>query len=443
MDFNLEGSGNNTLTLSAQKPDAEEEVLIHKFTLSDTRSGQTVTEWSPAAGFYADGSRYNTVTVLQDECWVKPLGAADVGPVQSSGSEVMKSLSGLVENIPSGDTVYIHYPVSSGLQWVETAGMKALESATDGNTAPLFLEDGGCRAVWAASTESEENILASQLPPQIVQEHVWADDGPLGMKLTQQFVFSTSPDYVFVEAVAPFLPEALKGLVVGTVAGSNVANASHDEVMALLNSAQRPLTVGFTAAKLLKHTWTDAGPLGLKLTQQGSSNQSPGGVFVEDAAPFVPANIKGMLLQSIAGEDVSASSYDDVMVKLQAASRPFTAFFAPKPQPSRCFSMVYAPHALSAEHDSYTEVSLALTQSPNAGHDFSYDIDSNDQIIVGVAPKTVLADSLLQSMGTSNHLFKSAYPVIKCLVNDSLQVHSGSSADDPVVSSLKRVTRFT
>ena len=88
---------------------------------------------------------------------------------------------------------------------------------------------------------------------------------------------------------------------------------------------------GAEDSELFEHTWSEEGPVGLQLT---------GGVFVEDTAPFVPANIKGMLLQSIAGErvldlgeieerEVSASSHDDIVAKLEAAARPLTLSFKP------------------------------------------------------------------------------------------------------------------
>ena len=78
----------------------------------------------------------------------------------------------------------------------------------------------------------------------------------------------------------------------------------------------------------IEHTWTDAGPLGLQLIQRGDTKSSPGGVKVEDAAPFVPALLKGLVMESVAGEDVSNSSYDEVMAKLGAATRPLTVGFA-------------------------------------------------------------------------------------------------------------------
>jgi len=74
---------------------------------------------------------------------------------------------------------------------------------------------------------------------------------------------------------------------------------------------------------LVEHTWTGAGPLGLKFTDHGSQ----GALVVEEVAPFVPSIIQGTVLKSIGGQDVSSSSYDEVMAQLKAAVRPISLSF--------------------------------------------------------------------------------------------------------------------
>ena len=77
----------------------------------------------------------------------------------------------------------------------------------------------------------------------------------------------------------------------------------------------------------LSHTWPVQGPLGLKLLQRGETKSSPDGVVVENAAPFVPQEIKGLVIGIIAGEDVLYSSYEEVAAKLKAATPPLTVDF--------------------------------------------------------------------------------------------------------------------
>jgi hypothetical protein len=135
----------------------------------------------------------------------------------------------------------------------------------------------------------------------------------------------------------------------------------------------------------VEHTWTDEGLMGLKLRRRGDSSDSPGGVIVEDAAPFVPPAVVGLALYSIGGEDVSKCSYDDVLAKMTAASRPVQLqFIQPPAEPTVswvCFVDRYgAPTPYNAEitaqieaaYESKAEVTFSQTFD---GHESNYRID--------------------------------------------------------------------
>jgi hypothetical protein len=148
------------------------------------------------------------------------------------------------------------------------------------------------------------------------------------LRLTQQAVTSQLEGGVYVEDLNPVLPAELQGLVVHSVAGEEVASNSYDDVLAKLRASKRPLTIQFSKKWSLQHTWTEANsPLGLKLTQLGTHEDATEGVYVEDAAPFLPEGIKGLVLERIADQKVSNLAYDNVLEILKAASRPVTLEF--------------------------------------------------------------------------------------------------------------------
>ena len=95
-------------------------------------------------------------------------------------------------------------------------------------------------------------------------------------------------------------------------------------------------SVVFTSSKgsqvpaiALEHTWTEEGSLGMKLTQVGDKPDSLSGVYVEAAAPDgPPAELTGLLLATVAGENVTKCSYNQVMAMLKDSWRPLTVQFA-------------------------------------------------------------------------------------------------------------------
>merc|ERR1719272_2445284 len=83
------------------------------------------------------------------------------------------------------------------------------------------------------------------------------------------------------------------------------------------------------AAGVTEHTWEKPGSLGLILKQRGANRADPDGVFVKDVTnPEVPASLVGLVLESVAGEDVSKSSYCIVLQKVKAAGRPLKMTFS-------------------------------------------------------------------------------------------------------------------
>ena len=65
------------------------------------------------------------------------------------------------------------------------------------------------------------------------------------------------------------------------------------------------------------------------LKQRGAGRSDPDGVVVKDVTnPEVPAHLVGLVLESVAGEDVSKCSYDTVMQKVKAAGRPLKMTFS-------------------------------------------------------------------------------------------------------------------
>eukprot|EP00656_Telonema_subtile_P038722 TRINITY_DN4392_c0_g2_i12.p1 TRINITY_DN4392_c0_g2~~TRINITY_DN4392_c0_g2_i12.p1 ORF type:complete len:751 (+),score=201.14 TRINITY_DN4392_c0_g2_i12:117-2369(+) len=194
-------------------------------------------------------------------------------------------------------------------------------------------------------------------------QHTWTTPGSLGLKLKQRGPAKESPDGVIVSEITnPEVPAKLKGLVLETIGGENVLGSSYDEVIKKVKGAGRPLTITFCdeesaaaaassapAASLAcapacaeaaapaeaeapagtEHTWTEPGSLGLKLAPIGTSRQSPGGVIVSEITNSeVPAKLQGLVLETIGGENVLESSYDEVFSKVKAGGRPLTIAFA-------------------------------------------------------------------------------------------------------------------
>ena len=235
-DFVLEGEGANVFTISKGHADALE--MVHEFDLEGD-------EWAPAISFYPDSSGNTSVSVIQEECFVKPVGKAAAKSAGSSkpagDSRVMKAVSGLIQEVPAGNTCYIQYPVCTPLTWRETPEM--VRSKQD--SSPMcHVEDSGGRCVWASGT-----------------------------------------------------------------------------------------------------------------SQEGDNNQL-----------------------------------------------------------ARSCSMAYSHGALDAEYDSYTEVAFRITQGYNAGKDASFDIDLEDKIVVGLAPKSLLSGTQQDASHASVQLFNAPGPVVKCQV---------------------------
>jgi hypothetical protein len=81
----------------------------------------------------------------------------------------------------------------------------------------------------------------------------------------------------------------------------------------------------------VEHTWDVAGPLGLKLQPRGLDKDAKGGVKVADVTnPALPAVIKGLVIEEVAGDPMTAQSYNTVLAKLKAAGRPLTIKFSPQ-----------------------------------------------------------------------------------------------------------------
>ncbi len=79
----------------------------------------------------------------------------------------------------------------------------------------------------------------------------------------------------------------------------------------------------------IEYTWHNTGKLGLILRQLGADNTSPSGVKVSKVTnPSVPSKLTGMVVQTVAGEDVSQWSYDDVLNKVKGAGRLLTMTFS-------------------------------------------------------------------------------------------------------------------
>ena len=163
---------------------------------------------------------------------------------------------------------------------------------------------------------------------EVSAEHTWKEEGPLGMKLTQRAMTPQQEGGVYVEDAHPQLPADLKGMVIHNVAGEEVLNSSYDDVIAKIKAADKPLTIQFSKRWSMTHTWHEVGaPLGLKLTELGGKDDATEGVYVEDAAPFVPQELKGLMLERVADLKVSDKGHDEIMTLLKAASRPLTLEF--------------------------------------------------------------------------------------------------------------------
>merc|ERR1711865_122441 len=85
-------------------------------------------------------------------------------------------------------------------------------------------------------------------------------------------------------------------------------------------------------AALLKvsteHTWSEAGPMGLKLLQKGQHKTDKYGVKVSGVTrDGVPSHLVGMNLEALNGEKVDNITHAEVMAKLKAAGRPLTLQF--------------------------------------------------------------------------------------------------------------------
>ena len=135
----------------------------------------------------------------------------------------------------------------------------------------------------------------------------------------------------------------------------------------------------------VEHTWVDEGPLGLELRQAGSDVDALAGVVVKDAAPFVPRSVVGQTLHTIAGEDVSVCSYNDILKKLQAAPRPVTMQFSEVQPESKaswvCFTDRYSapkpyPEEISKKIEAAYESKADVTFTQNFGRsDQHYRVD--------------------------------------------------------------------
>merc|ERR1712166_1721166 len=88
----------------------------------------------------------------------------------------------------------------------------------------------------------------------------------------------------------------------------------------------------FPASTILKvsteHTWSEAGPMGLKLLQKGQHKTDKYGVKVSGVTrEGVPQHLVGLNLQALNGEAVDNITHAEVMAKLKAAVRPLTLRF--------------------------------------------------------------------------------------------------------------------
>merc|ERR1740117_2498720 len=213
----------------------------------------------------------------------------------------------------------------------------------------------------------------------------------MGLKLLQKGQHKTDKYGVKVSGVTrEGVPQHLVGLNLQALNGEAVDNITHAEVMAKLKAAGRPLTLQFNgtmaadlaakagllstnridaspasspalkpaaspasfaalgaptaeqaAAKLAanapsatlvkvstEHTWSEAGPMGLKLLQKGQHKTDKYGVKVSGVTrEGVPQHLVGLNLQALNGEAVDNITHAEVMAKLKAAGRPLTLRF--------------------------------------------------------------------------------------------------------------------
>ena len=114
----------------------------------------------------------------------------------------------------------------------------------------------------------------------------------------------------------------------GSGAGKGTSSGAllDSEADAGKDSVQAGVVVGGMQRE--EHTWTEAGPLGLKLKQRGSTKDSKAGVSVGDVTKdSVPNVLKGMVLEEINGTGVSQMSYNEVLGLIKGAGRPLSIKF--------------------------------------------------------------------------------------------------------------------
>ena len=113
----------------------------------------------------------------------------------------------------------------------------------------------------------------------------------------------------------------------------------------------------------MEHTWTEAGPLGLQLKQRGETKDSPNGVTVSTVkSAALPGELKGMVIDEIAGESVCNKSYNDVLAKIKSCGRPLTIKFRGTVKATD--SVVAPPKEVWQGHASSTTVDTPILVKP-------------------------------------------------------------------------------
>ena len=164
---------------------------------------------------------------------------------------------------------------------------------------------------------------------------IWTRYDPLGIQIGQH----CSSMGVFAYDVAPTLPREIRGQLLQAAAHFSSAPAatvtrdlslcSYDEVMEVLKTIPRPLTLIFSKIEetavaetpATKFLWMSDGELGLELAERADGQL----VFF---APPRPGGLSGLVLQSVRGVDVTGSTAKEVMKELVKPSKPMQLKFA-------------------------------------------------------------------------------------------------------------------
>jgi len=83
----------------------------------------------------------------------------------------------------------------------------------------------------------------------------------------------------------------------------------------------------------VEHTWQCTGPLGFILKAIDANPEAPGGAVISEITQpsMLPKRIQaGLVLKTVAGEEVEGISFNDTIAKIRGAGRPVTMSFVPK-----------------------------------------------------------------------------------------------------------------